>query len=108
MPLTVLAMDRNDALLAAVADLVREHGPDTVIMGLPLNMDGTEGPRAELSRAFAESLSNLTGVPVHLHDERLTSFEAEQRMRGTSRREKKERADAVAACVLLESWIESH
>jgi len=105
VPLTVLAMDRNDALLDAVAAIVREHGPDAVILGLPLNMDGAEGPRAKLTRDFGEALAEATGIQVHMHDERLTSFEAEQRMRGTSRRAKKEHADAVAACVLLESWL---
>ena len=107
MPVTVLDIPRGDALMTAIIDLVREHAPDLILMGLPLNMDSTEGPRAELSRTFAAELSERTGVVVAFHDERLTSFEAEQRMRGTSRSQKKAKADAMAACVLLESWFAS-
>ena len=80
MPVAVVDTPDEAALLAAVTTQIEEHGPDAIVVGLPLNMDGTEGPRAELSRAFADALSESTGVPVHLHDERLTSFEAEQRM----------------------------
>jgi putative Holliday junction resolvase len=105
MPLTVLELPRGDELLQALVRLVQTHAPDAIVMGLPMNMDDTEGPRAALTRSFASTLSDATACPVHMHDERLTSFEAEQRMRGTSRRQKKERSDAIAACVLLESFL---
>ena len=105
MPITVLDVPRGPALMQAIVDQVETHGPDVIIIGLPLNMDDTEGPRATLSRNFADELAQRTGLPVELHDERLTSFEAEQRLRGTSRSTKKARTDAMAACVLLESWL---
>jgi putative Holliday junction resolvase len=105
MPLEVLQIPRGDALQRALLALIDAHEPDAVIVGLPLNMDDTEGPRAKDARAFAADLARDCGRTVHLHDERLTSFEAEDRMRGTSRREKKTRSDAVAACVLLESYF---
>ena len=105
MPLTVLEVPRGDELLRSLVQLVKTHAPDAIVMGLPMNMDDSEGPRAVLTRSFGSMLSDATGCPVHMHDERLTSFEAEQRMRGTSRRQKKERADAIAACVLLESFL---
>jgi putative pre-16S rRNA nuclease len=80
-------------------------------VGLPLNMDGTEGRGAHRARAFANHLSASVNLPVELFDERLTSFEAEVRLRGSgSKRGAKSKAalDAVAAAVILESWIASH
>ena len=76
-------------------------------MGLPLNMDGTEGPAAKDARAFAEQVQQRCGLVVHLQDERLTSFEADQRMArsGRTRGEKKELRDALAAAALLEDFL---
>lgn len=80
-----------------------------VIIGLPLNMDGTEGPQARYIRRFADQLREETGLIVEMYDERLTSFEARERMRGTvMRRARRWReVDAVAACLILEGWLES-
>lgn len=105
MPLEVLQIPRGADLQRELLALIEAHQPDAVIVGLPLNMDDTEGPRAKDARAFAAELARDCGRTVHVHDERLTSFEAQDRMRGTSRREKKMRSDAVAACVLLESFF---
>jgi putative Holliday junction resolvase len=105
MPLEVLAIPHGPALQQALLKLIDAHEPDAILVGLPLNMDDTEGPRAKDARAFGATIAQATGRPVHMHDERLTSFEAEDRMRGTSRREKKSRSDAVAACVLIESFF---
>ena len=77
-----------------------------VIVGLPLNMDGSVGPMALAATRFADSLRAATGLPVELFDERLSSFEAERRIResaGTSRRLGS--IDAVAAAVILDSWL---
>jgi putative transcription antitermination factor YqgF len=83
------------------------HAPDALVMGLPLNMDGTEGPAAKDARAFAEQVQQRCGLVVHLQDERLTSFEADQRMArsGRTRGEKKELRDALAAAALLEDFL---
>jgi putative pre-16S rRNA nuclease len=92
-----------------VVRLAAELGPrqvSRVIVGLPLNMDGSEGPRARSARAFASRLQAALGVPVELFDERLTSVEAEERMRlGSGRVSNKARIDAVAASVILEGWL---
>jgi putative pre-16S rRNA nuclease len=79
-----------------------------IVVGLPLSMDGTEGPTARAARAFAERLGSATGLPVEMFDERLTSFEAEERLReaSASRAAKKASRDAVAAAVILEGWLE--
>ena len=79
-----------------------------MIVGLPLNMDGSAGPGARMAEAFAEHLRQATGLIVDLFDERLTSFEAEERLKEIGGRGLRNKAaiDAVAACVILEGWIE--
>jgi putative Holliday junction resolvase len=103
----VLHVPRGPALLDAIARAVRAHAPDAIVMGLPLNMDGTEGPAVEQARAFAAEVRVRTGLEVHLQDERLTSYEADQRMARTGRThgEKKELRDALAAAALLEDFL---
>jgi putative Holliday junction resolvase len=78
-----------------------------VIVGLPLNMDGTAGPAARAAAAFADRLRDSTGLPVDLFDERLTSFEAEERLRELSGKRARDKGtiDAVAASIILESWL---
>lgn len=80
-----------------------------IVLGLPLNMDGTSGPQAKLVEDFAKHLREATGLPVELFDERLTSFEAEQRLRSIppSRRTRNNSIDAVAASVIMESWFQA-
>jgi putative Holliday junction resolvase len=80
-----------------------------VVVGLPLNMDGTVGPQARAAQVFARQLEEATGIPVELCDERLSSFEAEERLKGipVRRSRRKLAIDAVAASVILESWLRS-
>jgi putative Holliday junction resolvase len=106
-PVEVLMVPRGPALLDALARAVERHGPDELVVGLPLNMDGTEGGATADVRAFGAALAGRVELPVHFHDERLSSFEADQRMArsGRTHREKKELRDALAACAILESWL---
>jgi putative pre-16S rRNA nuclease len=80
-----------------------------VIVGLPLNMNGSVGPQARAAEAFANNLHQATGLPVELFDERLTSFEAEQRLSALPGRKagRRKAVDAVAAAVILEGWFDS-
>jgi putative Holliday junction resolvase len=72
-------------------------------------MDGSEGPMARHARNFAAQLSDAIGIPVQLHDERLSSFEAEDRLAGSVRTSRKKQAiDAVAAAVILEGWLHAN
>jgi putative holliday junction resolvase len=84
------------------------YGVTQVVIGLPLNMDGSAGAAARMAEAFADNLRKVTGLTVDLFDERLTSFEAEERLKaiGGRRLRSKQAIDAVAACVILEGWIE--
>jgi putative Holliday junction resolvase len=100
---------RNEAAdLGAISDVAREYEVTRAVVGLPLNMDGSEGPSARLTRSFAPLLSQALGVPVDLFDERLSTFEAEDRLRsrGVTAREMKALVDAEAAAVILQGWLD--
>ena len=99
-------MDRAARRIAEEAK-AREVG--TLVLGLPKNMDGTEGVRAEKSRAFRELLIRETGLPVVLWDERRSSIEAHAILHANGRREKSHRknVDAVAASLILEGYLGS-
>lgn len=93
----------------AIAVLVREEEAVAVVVGLPLNMDGSEGSAARNARIEAERMATVVGVPVHVHDERRTTVEAdrvlmEQKMNAQARRRV---VDKVAAAVMLQSWLDS-
>jgi putative Holliday junction resolvase len=107
-PLRVVTRRARDADLAAIAEAAREYEVDRVVLGLPLNMDGTEGASARLARAFAPKLAAALGVPVELFDERLSTFEAETRLRdqGFSAKDRRSRVDAEAAAVILQGWLD--
>lgn len=83
------------------------RGIETIVLGLPKNMDGTEGPRAEKSRAFKALLEAASGCNVVLWDERRTSVEAHAILHANGKKEKKHRktVDAVAASLILESYL---
>ena len=97
-------------LLEHVAGLLAERDVATLLVGLPLDLDGGEGPRAAATRAFAARLqARFPGLAVVLHDERLTTKEAEAQLReaGHRGRAARSRKDAWAALVLLQDWIAS-
>ena len=98
---------RFDVTAVDAAQLAEEHGAEKILVGLPLNMDGTEGPAARRSLAFIDELRILTAVPVEPWDERLSTAEGDARMRqqGLDRRDRHRRADAAAAIVILESYL---
>ncbi|MHC4949015.1 MAG: Holliday junction resolvase RuvX [Planctomycetota bacterium] len=106
-PLDVLAIAPGPALDAAVDAAVARHEPDAVVVGLPLNMDGTEGPPAAAARRVADAVAGRTGLPVHVQDERLTSFAAEQHLAGSGRthRGKARVRDALAAAEILRDFL---
>ncbi|MBO4412531.1 MAG: Holliday junction resolvase RuvX [Clostridia bacterium] len=89
------------------ANLAKEQDVEKFIIGLPLNMDGTEGLRAEKTRAFGDKLSALTALPVEYVDERLTSVEAEEILisAGMRREKRKEVIDKLAATLILKSYL---
>jgi putative holliday junction resolvase len=107
-PVRTLVRRGDAADLPAIAELARDYEVTRAVVGLPLNMDGTEGPAARHARAFATKLEAALGVPVELFDERLSSFEAEQRLRdrGVSSKDARGQVDAEAAAVILQGWLD--
>ena len=96
----------------AVADIVRmckEQEVGTIVLGLPRNMDGSEGPRAQLCRAFGDRLKEETGLEVVMWDERRTTVEAHNILSGHNYHGKKRKntVDAVAAGLILEGYLNS-
>lgn len=106
-PVAVITAPPGEALLAQLAKTIETHGPDALLLGLPLNMDGSEGPAAGSVRAFGARLAERTRLEVHYQDERLTSFDAEQLLAGSglTHKRKKELRDALAAAAFLRDWL---
>jgi len=107
-PLRAVERRSEESDLDAISEVAREYEVTRAVVGLPLNMDGSEGPSARLARSFAPILSQALGVPVDLFDERLSTFEAEDRLRsrGVTAREMKALVDAEAAAVILQGWLD--
>jgi putative Holliday junction resolvase len=97
-PLPVVDRPDSPAGLEALAALVRDTGAERVVVGLPVTLGGEEGSQAAAARAFAGRVAKTAGVPVELHDERLTTRQAERT--GGAAAE-----DSRAAAHLLESWL---
>jgi putative Holliday junction resolvase len=89
-------------------ELAATHGIGGYVVGLPLNLDGSQGPRAQASRAFARNLAALTGAPILLWDERLSTAEAERMLIGAdaSRKRRAEVIDKVAAAIILQGALD--
>ena len=104
---TVIHSRRAEQVLDSLAQLVEQHRVDELVMGFPRNMDGTEGPRAQLYRDFAAALAARTGLEVRLWDERRTTIEAHQILHASGKRMKnhKKTVDAVAATLILEGYL---
>lgn len=93
---------------AAILDLAGQRGAVGFVLGLPRNMDGSEGPRAQSSRAFARNLARLTALPILMWDERLSTVAAERALleADTSRKRRAEVIDAVAAGYILQGALD--
>ena len=96
-----------ERLADTIAAEATARGVDTLVLGLPKNMDGTEGARAEKSRALAGLLAERSAPPVVMWDERRTTVDAHRILRENGKREKKHRGtvDAVAAALILEGYL---
>ena len=109
-PLVTLKRERESMLrktLKEIAELAERYQAERIILGLPFNMDDTEGERAEKTRAFRRLLSARVKVPVELMDERLTTMEAREILdeSGVPRAEQKRVIDQVAAQLILEAYL---
>ncbi len=104
---TVIQSRNPEHVIRELTRLAKDHGAEELVMGFPRNMDGTEGPRAGLYRAFAASLEEASGLPLTLWDERRTTIEAHAILHESGKRMKahKKNVDAVAATLILEGYL---
>lgn len=107
-PIGVIHEKRFEHAVEKTAAAAIENRAEAVIVGLPLNMNGSEGPRAELCREFAAKLGEKVSVPIRMWDERQTTVSAAGYLNETDTRGKKRKAviDAVAAVIILESYLQ--
>jgi putative Holliday junction resolvase len=106
-PLTTIRRGRWAQDLERLETIVRERGAGALVLGWPLNMDGSEGPRCQAVRAFADRLDAALGLPILLWDERLTTFAAEEAAEQAGLRGRKRAAmlDALAAAAVLQDLL---
>jgi putative Holliday junction resolvase len=110
-PLTTIKARQGEPDWLNIDKLMQEWQPAAVVIGLPLHADGSASNSSKAARAFASSLTTRYGIAVHLHDERLSSKDAEQRFAearrsGQVRAGKAAQMDAMAAAIILESWMQ--
>lgn len=106
-PVTVIQEKYVPVLVDKVAALAAEKKAERIVVGLPVNMNGTEGESAQNARRFADDLHTASGIPVDMLDERCTTMEAHQFLNATNTRGKKRKAvvDAVSAVIILENYL---
>ncbi len=107
-PYKVIEEKYQPKILEKVAEAVKEAKAELVVVGLPKNMDGSEGESAQNARAFATELEALTGLKVYLQDERCTTVTAHNYLNNTNTRGKKRKAvvDSVAATIILQDFLD--
>lgn len=94
--------------LARIEELIVEYQVEEIVLGLPKNMNSTEGVRVELTQEFREKLERRTGLPVHMWDERLTTVAADKAMMeaGIRREKRKDYVDMIAATLILQGYLD--
>ena len=104
---TVVPSRNHEKAVADICRIVKEHDVTEIVVGLPKNMDGTEGSRAELCREFAQELRDRTGLTVEMWDERRTTVEAHNILSAHNYhgQKRKNTVDAVAASLILEGYL---
>ncbi len=106
-PLTTLKAQDGIPRWSEIAKLINDWKADTLVVGLPLNMDGTMQPIAYSARKFARRLGNRFQLPVYLVDERLTSYEAKRLLKKSIKHFDPQQIDRYAAKLILESWLKN-
>jgi putative Holliday junction resolvase len=109
-PVGMIEADSPGKLLRGLRDAIDEYDPDELVVGIPLNMDGTIGEPAKKIEALCQLLEQHTHLTVHRVDERLTTYEADELMKasGLTRGQKKDRRDALAAAAILRDFLARH
>lgn len=108
-PLPTLEVTGDNALAAGVKRLAAEHGAERLVVGLPLNNDGTTGPRATRVLELSERLGRETGLPVEHVDERFTSREAQRHLAAAPKKVRRQKGnlDAASAVIILQAYLDA-
>lgn len=108
-PITVIRRTNLKADLAELIRLATDRQVDRFVIGLPLNMDGSEGPRAQATRKFGDALAKASNLVIIYQDERLTTVAAERSLieADVSRGKRREVIDQVAASLILQGWLDA-
>ena len=108
VPVGTVHVGQPPGELLAVAALARERGATLIVVGLPLSLRGEHGESAAHAESFAEALRGVVDLPIELHDERLSTVEAERALAaaGTRGRRRRRVVDASAAAVILQAWLD--
>jgi len=106
----VLTLIREEDVVTRIKEILLDQGAEKIVIGLPLNMDGSRGPQAKAALQFAETLEKSLEVPVKLWDERMSTMQVERVMieAGVSRAKRKKKIDKLAAQVILQSYLDAH
>jgi putative Holliday junction resolvase len=109
-PVTTVVRASREADFHAISRLIKEYDVDRVIVGLPLSLDGTEGPQAQRIRRYAKRLEAQVAVPLGFWDERYSTVMAAEILgtKGRRGRKAREEIDATAAAVILQSYLDAH
>jgi len=107
-PLETIPVKETEPI-GRIAEVAEKNDVETIVLGLPRNMDGTYGPSAEKVRAFAEQMRARIAIPIILWDERMTTMQAQRALHEAGRNVKRSREviDQVAAQTILQSWMDS-
>ena len=107
-PVYTIRRTKFTADVTELLEYAEKEGVQALVIGLPLNMDDSEGPRAQATRAFVRNMGKFTKMPVFYWDERLSSFDADQSMRSADMKMKKriEKIDQVAAALILQGCLD--
>lgn len=106
-PVCVLEVSMGPRLIDEILTSLRDQDAQALVIGLPLNMDGTAGGRVDITNTFVDQLRQKTDVPIHFQDERLTSSAAEEQLAGSGKthKQKKKIRDALAATEILNDFL---
>ena len=109
MPLCLIKVTSENQMLHQIIELIKERNICAVVLGIPINMDGSKSNQTLLTEKFAKKLSNRINTPIFLQDERLTSKAADSLLKSfdLKRKQRNEKDDAVAASMILETVLES-
>lgn len=107
-PVGTIEERKFDVLVQKVAYMAKQYEVEEIVVGLPLNMNGSKGPRAEICETFANALNEMTDIPVNMWDERSTTVQAHNYLNATNTRGKKRKeiVDTVSATIILEAYLE--